>query len=81
MMQLLNLSTSVRKFASFLLALCFFLPLSQCDIKKSEQESTVQSSVTFQGSGMAMDGLRKIEASNAEGATNVLLVLCVFFLP
>jgi hypothetical protein len=80
-MQLPNLLTLIRKFASFLLALCFVLPLSQCDIKKTERESTVEKPVTFQGSDMAREGLIEIEAGKAEGAMTLLLVLCVFFLP
>ena len=80
-MQLPNLLRLFRKFASLLLALCFVLPLSQCDIKGSERQSTVAKPVTFQGSDMARNELREIEDGKAEGAMTLLLVLCVFFLP
>lgn len=80
-MQLPNLLTLIRKLASFLLALCFVLPLSQCDIKKSEPEATAARPVIFQGSDMARDGLREIEDGKTGGAKTLVLVFCVFFLP
>lgn len=73
--------TLLRKLASFVLALCFVLPLSQCAIKTPVQESTVAKPVVFQGSDMARDAFKKIDDGKAEGAITLLLVFCVFFLP
>jgi hypothetical protein len=73
--------TLFRKSASFALALCFILPLSQCNNRASVQEATVTKPVIYQGSDMAKDAFRKIEDGKAEGALTLLLVCCVFFLP
>lgn len=80
-MQLLDLVTLLRKFASLLLALCFVLPLSQCEFKGPECGPIVTKPVIFHGSDMARDGLRELEAGKGGGAMTVMLVLCVFFLP
>jgi hypothetical protein len=80
-MLIANLLTLFRKLSSVTLALCFVLPLSQCELKAPARESTVAKPVIFQGSDMARDGFRKIEDGKAEGAMTLLLVFCVFFLP
>src|SRR5689334_256721 len=80
-MQIPDLLILLRKFASLLLALCFVLPLSQCEFKAPERGPIVTKPVIFHGSDMARDGLRELEAGKAEGAMTVLMVVCVFFLP
>ena len=80
-MPIANLLTLFRKLSSVALALCFVLPLSQCELKAPAREPTVAKPVIFQGSDMARDGLREIEDGKAEGAMTLLLVFCVFFLP
>lgn len=80
-MPITNLLMLFRKLSSVALALCFVLPLSQCELKASVGEPTVAKLVIFQGSNMARDGFREIEDGKAEGAMTLLLVFCVFFLP
>jgi hypothetical protein len=64
-----------RNFVSILLALCFVLPLSQCDIKGPEPKSTVVKTMTFQGSDMARDGWKEVKRGKAEGAATLRVEL------
>lgn len=77
-----RLMQSVRRIASLLIALCFLLPLSQCEFNKHGEEQTVQEAHRIYGYDLAAGGVREITEGNvAGGAISTAVSLLVFFLP
>lgn len=71
-----------RRVASVLIALCFILPLSQCDSKLEADGKTVTKEYQFAGIDLAKGALTDIGAGHvANGLGGVAISVLVFFLP
>lgn len=70
-----------RKLASLLLAVCFFLPLSTCTTRIESHGSVTVTDTHRTGVTLTREGWNATQAGDAGGATNLLVVLEVFFLP
>jgi hypothetical protein len=72
----------VRRCLSLLIALCFVLPLSQCDSKMEESGKAVTKEYNFVGAGFAKGALADIGAGEVvNGLIGVAISALVFFLP
>lgn len=70
-----------RKLASLLLAICFFLPLSTCTTRIESHGAVTVTEAQRNGYKLTQDGWNTAQAGKLDGATNLLVVLEVFFLP
>lgn len=76
--------TFLRRLASVLLALCFVLPLSQCDLMFSEDGKPLEVArrVEHTGYELMSQNLRNLTAGNyVDGVLGAAHVALVFFLP
>ncbi|MEO7578633.1 MAG: hypothetical protein ABIT83_13565 [Massilia sp.] len=71
----------VKKFAAWLLACCFVLPLSTCSQEAGVDQRLAVKESTLYGFDKAREAVGEIAAVNPEGAFTLLVVLCVFFVP
>jgi len=77
-----RLMQSVRRIASLVIALCFVLPLSQCEFRKQGDEQTVPEAHRIYGYDLAAGGVQEITKGNlAGGALAMAISLLAFFLP
>ena len=70
-----------RKLASLLLAVCFFMPLSTCTTRVESHGAVTVTDSHRTGVTLTREGWNASQAGDAGGATKLLVVLEVFFLP
>ena len=71
----------IKKMASFLLVLCFVLPLSRCTEKVNHQGQVTATDTYLYGFNMAKQGWDDIKAEKFDGVGVLLAVFNVFFVP
>jgi len=71
----------IRTAASWLLVLCFVLPLSYCSAKAGEKGRPAAAPITWSGLGIAQEALRDIGVTPAHEVPMLLNLGLVFFVP